>query len=1045
MTDLQSQLAEALGSTYRLERELGGGGMSRVFLATETALGRQVVIKVLPPEMAAGVNQDRFRREIQLAARLQHPHIVALLSAGAAGDILYYVMPYIEGESLRVRLARVGELPVADAVRILREVTDALAYAHDRGVVHRDIKPDNIMLSRGHALVADFGVAKAVSESTGDHSLTSLGVALGTPAYMAPEQATADPHVDHRADLYSLGALAYEMLAGRPPFVGGSPQALLAAQVTQAPDKVSAHRHTVPAGLDTLVMRCLEKRPADRWQTATELLPHLDALLTPTAGTQPATAVPVVSSGTASAIRKAHPVRVAALFALASLVVLSAAWVLVQRLGLPSWVMPAAVTLLALGLPIMLLTAWRERQRLMAQATGTHAAPVPGLAGRLLTWRGAITGGGLAFGGLGLGTAVFMLLRATGIGPFATLVTAGVLGERDRLILADFVNRTGDSTLGTSLTEALRIDLTRSPVVRLMERNEVAATMRLMQRDPAGGVDEATAREVAQRAGAKAVVAGEVAPLGSGYVLSARLIGAGDSATLFADRETAANAGEIIGAVERLSKKVRTKIGESLKTIRTGQTLEEVTTASLPALREYSEGIRLIDQGRQAEAMTALERAVTVDSTFGMAWRSLGVVLGNMQRNEARRLQALQRAYDLRDHMPPREAAHAEAFYYYSLRNDLPRAIEAYQRLLANWPDDGIALNNLGVIHVGQNRFSEAEGLYRRALSLYPDRAFYNSNLLETLVGQKKLDAADSLMVEWAKRAGPTPYRLRFGALLAREQSRYDVAFARIDSAMRLLAPDARVPAFAVQGMTLRFVGRYREAERVTAQLIELAERIGVPEAVFQQTMNSAEADAFVLGKTDAAAARLDRLLARHPLDSMPAVSRPYGRLATVYVLAGRTDRAQSLLAAFEREVPADARDGDASADIARAAIALARGDAAATLPLLRAAHHKAQCFFCTAFAEGRAFERLSMPDSAIAAYERLANEKYLDPESRDFYLAAALRRLGELYETRGDRQKAIEFYGRFVDLWKNADEELQGVVRDVRRHMAELAGEPRR
>src|SRR5256714_2434918 len=215
---LEDRLQAALGESYRVERELGGGGMSRVFLAEETRLGRRVVVKVLPPEMAAGVSAERFEREIQLAAKLQHPHIVPLLTAGAKGDLLYYVMPHIAGESLRSRIAHERALPVGETVRILRDVCDALAYAHGRGVVHRDIKPDNVLLSGRHALVTDFGVAKAVQESNGATALTSVGVALGTPAYMAPEQATADPHTDHRADLYAVGALAYEMLTGRPPF-----------------------------------------------------------------------------------------------------------------------------------------------------------------------------------------------------------------------------------------------------------------------------------------------------------------------------------------------------------------------------------------------------------------------------------------------------------------------------------------------------------------------------------------------------------------------------------------------------------------------------------------------------------------------------------------------------------------------------------------------------------------------------------------------------------------------------------------------------------
>ena len=272
MPTLLDDLQDSLGGSYRLLRELGGGGMSRVYLAEETALGRQVVIKVLPPDLAAGLNLERFRREIQLAAKLQHPHVVPLLAAGRAGDLLYYTMPFIEGESLRSKLTREGELPVPDAVRLLRDVVDALAYAHERGVLHRDIKPDNVLVSRHHALVTDFGVAKALSEAAIGHpapsGFTSAGVAMGTPAYMAPEQAAADPTIDHRADIYAVGIMAYEMLAGNTPFTGRTPQQLLAAHVNRPPEPLGAVRASVPPDLASIVMRCLEKRPADRWQSA---------------------------------------------------------------------------------------------------------------------------------------------------------------------------------------------------------------------------------------------------------------------------------------------------------------------------------------------------------------------------------------------------------------------------------------------------------------------------------------------------------------------------------------------------------------------------------------------------------------------------------------------------------------------------------------------------------------------------------------------------------------------------------------------------------
>src|SRR5256712_7330799 len=281
MRDLLERLRVALSPDYRVERELGGGGMSRVFLAEETELGRRVVIKILPPEMGVGVSTDGCRGEIQLAAALHHPHIVPLLHAGHVEEVLYYTMPLIEGESLRAKLAREGALPITDTVRILRDVVDALAYAHRHGVAHRDIKPDNVLISDHHAVVTDFGVAKALGEATGETSLTSVGVTLGTPAYMAPEQAAADPHVDHRCDIYAVGTLAYEMLTGRPPFSGGTPQQHPPPQGSEAPPPLPKYRRTRPPGLAATVMRCLGKNSADRRQSRDDPLHPLEAMAAP--------------------------------------------------------------------------------------------------------------------------------------------------------------------------------------------------------------------------------------------------------------------------------------------------------------------------------------------------------------------------------------------------------------------------------------------------------------------------------------------------------------------------------------------------------------------------------------------------------------------------------------------------------------------------------------------------------------------------------------------------------------------------------------------
>jgi TolB-like protein/Flp pilus assembly protein TadD len=271
MGDLLARLQSALGDAYRIEKELGGGGMSRLFLATEASLHRQVVIKLLPPEFASAVSTARFKQEIELAAHLQHPNILPVLSAGAKDDLLFYVMPFVSGESLRHRLTREGKLPVADAVRILYEIADALAYAHAEGVIHRDIKPENILLLGAHAGLTDFGVARALAESRSGGRLTDTGLALGTPGYMSPEQAAGDRHIDARADVYALAVVGYEMLAGRPPFAGPTAQAVIAAHLTVTPKPLTDARPETPTAVANAITQALAKDPNARLRTAAEL------------------------------------------------------------------------------------------------------------------------------------------------------------------------------------------------------------------------------------------------------------------------------------------------------------------------------------------------------------------------------------------------------------------------------------------------------------------------------------------------------------------------------------------------------------------------------------------------------------------------------------------------------------------------------------------------------------------------------------------------------------------------------------------------------
>src|SRR5262245_28740493 len=457
MTELSERLQTTLGDAYRIEKELGGGGMSRVFVAEETRLARRVVVKVLPPDLALEMRVDRFNREIQLSASLQHPHIVPLLAAGGVGEILYYTMPFVEGEPLRARLSREGELPLRDVVRILRDVADALAYAHERKVVHRDIKPDNVLLSGHHAVVADFGVAKAVSQAKTEGGLTSVGVALGTPAYMAPEQAAGDPNVDHRADIYAFGAMAYEMVTGRSPFAGLAPHQMLAAHVTEPVVPITDLRPTLPPALATPIMACLAKNPADRPQSAEEIRTALEAMGTPSGGSL-ATTSPVA---TVRHVLRRPRYRVAAMGALA-LVLIGVGWITLRPRA-ATVLDPNRVAIAPFGVLVPDLALWREGLVDVLSRSLDGAGPLRTVSPTLVVrrWSGRVdVQSAQALGqATGAGTVVFGTLESAGadsIRLHATLLDvsgSSIIGEIELREHADRMDRVADSLTVRALRE----------------------------------------------------------------------------------------------------------------------------------------------------------------------------------------------------------------------------------------------------------------------------------------------------------------------------------------------------------------------------------------------------------------------------------------------------------------------------------------------------------------------------------------------------------------------------------------------------------------
>lgn len=587
MTKYMEHLTLSLAGSYVVQRELGNGGMATVYLAHDARHDRQVALKVLRPDIAAVLGSDRFKREIKLAAGLSHPNIMPVYDSGDAGGSLYYVMPNVAGLSLRDRLDRDGRLPVNEALRIARAVADALDCAHRHGVMHRDIKPENIMLHEGHALVSDFGIGKAMS-GVGEVGVTLSGFAIGTPAYMSPEQAAGDAELDGRSDVYSLGCVLYEMLTGEQPFTGPTTQVVIAQRFVRNPVDVSERCNGIDAAVGQVVRRAMERDPKDRYETAALLATALDGLIDTDVEPDAWSVNGALALRSSSSDRKSRGVaksplgeliRAWALFGLAGVGVLSIVRFLVGWLGLPDWVFPAVIAWLAAGVPVLLLTGRQELTRTVGQAAGGGANTVVGIR-RHLTWRKAVLGGGVSLIGLAVFTASYMTLRLVGVGPLGTLMANGDFVEGGRIIVAEFADRTGEPGLAAAVTEALRVDLAQSPVVSVVGQGDLRDALSRLGLVPSTTVDSRLALEIAVRDGIPAVVTGEVLPIGQGFVLTARIVGSADERELLAVRETAADASEVIAAVERLSHRLRERIGESTKSIRRSPALSSVATAS---------------------------------------------------------------------------------------------------------------------------------------------------------------------------------------------------------------------------------------------------------------------------------------------------------------------------------------------------------------------------------------------------------------------------------------------------------------------------------